>query len=272
MPLVEDAAEALGATWTGRAAGSFGACGVFSFNGNKIVTSSGGGMLVSDDEALIDARTQPREPGPRAGVPHYEHVELGFNYRMSNLCAALGRGQLHGLDRKISRRRTVFDRYRAALGELPGVAFMPEAAGGRATRWLTVLTVDADEAGVDSETIRRHLDERGIEARPAWKPMHLQPVFAGAEMHGGAVCERIFRDGLCLPSGSGLTDADIDSVIARDPRRGAGDSGTPVDEERSLVRGERDSRCAGIVEPPRRGRRPATPDRRRGPAPVWHRD
>jgi dTDP-4-amino-4,6-dideoxygalactose transaminase len=213
VPLVEDAAEALGATWSDRPAGSFGACGVFSFNGNKIVTASGGGMLVSDDEALI-TRARYLASQARAPEQHYEHVELGFNYGMSNLCAALGRGQLHGLDRKINRRRAIFDRYRAGLEELPGMAFMPEAAAGRATRWLTVLTVDPTEAGADRETIRRRLDDRGIEARPAWKPMHLQPVFAGAEMRGGAVCERIFRDGLCLPSGSGLTDADVDTVIA----------------------------------------------------------
>jgi dTDP-4-amino-4,6-dideoxygalactose transaminase len=213
VPLVEDAAEALGATWSARPAGSFGACGVFSFNGNKIVTASSGGMLVSDDEALI-TRARYLASQARAPEQHYEHVEIGFNYAMSNLCAALGRGQLHGLDRKINRRRAIFDRYRAALADLPGVAFMPEAAAGRATRWLTVLTVDPAEAGVDRATIRQHLDECGIEARPAWKPMHLQPVFAGAEMRGGAVCERIFHDGLCLPSGSGLTDADVDTVIA----------------------------------------------------------
>jgi dTDP-4-amino-4,6-dideoxygalactose transaminase len=213
VPLVEDAAEALGATWADRPAGSFGACGVFSFNGNKIISASGGGMLVSADEALI-ARARYLAGQARSPAPHYEHVELGFNYRMSNLCAALGRGQLHGLDRKVERRRAIFDRYRAGLGDLPGLAFMPEAAAGRATRWLTVLTVDPGEAGVDREAIRRHLDEQGIEARPAWKPMHLQPVFAGAEMRGGAVCEQIFRDGLCLPSGSGLTDDDIDTVIA----------------------------------------------------------
>jgi dTDP-4-amino-4,6-dideoxygalactose transaminase len=169
-------------------------------------------MLVSDDEALI-ARARYLASQARTPAPHYEHVEIGFNYRMSNLCAALGRGQLHGLDRKVGRRRAIFDRYRAGLGDLSGVAFMPEAAAGRATRWLTVLTVDAGAAGTDRETIRTHLDERGIEARPAWQPMHLQPVFAGAEMRGGAVCERIFRDGLCLPSGSGLTDDEIDTVI-----------------------------------------------------------
>lgn len=212
VPLVADAAEALGATWAGRPAGSFGACGVLSFNGNKIITSSGGGMLVSDDAALVE-RARYLSTQARSPAPHYEHAELGFNYRMSNLCAALGRGQLHGLDRKIARRRAIFDRYAAALGDHPGIAFMPEPAGGVATRWLTVLTIDPVPAGTDREAVRAHLAARGIEARPAWKPMHLQPVFAGAPMRGGAVCERIFRDGLCLPSGSGLTDAEIDEVI-----------------------------------------------------------
>ena len=223
VPLVADAAEALGATWAGRPAGSFGACGVLSFNGNKIITSSGGGMLVSDDAALVE-RARYLSTQARSPAPHYEHTELGFNYRMSNLCAALGRGQLHGLDRKIARRRAIFDRYAAALADHPGVAFMPEPADGVATRWLTVLTIDPAQAAVDREAVRTHLAARGIEARPAWKPMHLQPVFAGAAMRGGTVCERIFRDGLCLPSGSGLADAEIDEVIdevrtALSPRR-----------------------------------------------------
>jgi dTDP-4-amino-4,6-dideoxygalactose transaminase len=213
VPLVADAAEALGASWSGRPAGSFGACGVLSFNGNKIITTSGGGMLVSDDAALIE-RARHLSTQARSPAPHYEHAELGFNYRMSNLCAALGRAQLHGLDRKIARRRAIFARYAAALGDAPGVAFMPEPAEGVATHWLTVLTIDPALAGTDREAVRSHLAARGIEARPAWKPMHLQPVFAGAAMRGGAVCERIFRDGLCLPSGSGLTDAEIDEVIA----------------------------------------------------------
>jgi pyridoxal phosphate-dependent aminotransferase EpsN len=211
VPLVEDAAEALGATRDGRPAGSFGVCAVFSFNGNKIITTSGGGALVARDQALV-ARARHLATQARAPAPHYEHEEVGFNYRLSNVCAALGRGQLHGLDRKVRRRRDVFDRYVAGLGDLPGVSFMPEA--GATTRWLTVLTIDSDLLGVDRETIRLRLDERGIETRPAWKPMHLQPVFGTAEMLGGAVCEQIFRDGLCLPSGTGLSDADVDRVVA----------------------------------------------------------
>jgi pyridoxal phosphate-dependent aminotransferase EpsN len=213
VPLLADAAEALGAAWAGRPAGSFGRCGVLSFNGNKIITTSGGGMLLSDDAELIE-RARYLSTQARSRTPHYEHAELGFNYRMSNLCAALGRGQLHGLDRKIARRRAIFVRYADALADLPGITFMPEPAGAASTRWLTVLTIDPALAGTDREAVRHHLASVGIEARPAWKPMHLQPVFAGAQMRGGAVCERIFRDGLCLPSGSGLTDGDIDEVIA----------------------------------------------------------
>lgn len=212
VPLIEDAAEALGASWGGRPAGSFGECGVFSFNGNKIITTSGGGMLVSDDGELVTrARflaTQARSP-----APHYEHEEVGFNYRMSNLCAAVGRGQLHGLERKIARRRRNFDRYKEAFAGLPGMTFMPEAPGSVATRWLTVLLLDVEAAGISREAMRARLAERNIEARPAWKPMHLQPALKDADVLGGTVCERIFRDGLCLPSGSGLEDEDIDRVI-----------------------------------------------------------
>lgn len=212
VPLIEDAAEALGARWGDRPAGSFGACGVFSFNGNKIITTSGGGMLVSDDAAMIE-RTRYLATQARSPAPHYEHEEVGFNYRMSNVCAALGRGQLRGLDRKVARRRAIFDRYHEALEQLPGITFMPEADTGLATRWLTVMQVDSSVAGVDRDAVRKHLATLDIEARPAWKPMHTQPVFASAEILGGSVSERIFRDGLCLPSGSGLTDDQIDRVI-----------------------------------------------------------
>ena len=206
VPVIEDAAEALGATYRGRAAGSFGALNVFSFNGNKIITTSGGGMLVGNDPAVIErARhlsTQARDP-----APHYEHTEIGFNYRMSNLLAALGRGQLEGLPAKVARRRAINAAYRAALAEVDGIGFLPDAPDGEPTNWLTVITVD------DPTTVREHLEALDIEARPAWKPMHLQPVFAGCETRGGAVAEEIFRTGLCLPSGSAMTDADIARVV-----------------------------------------------------------
>lgn len=213
VPMVEDAAEALGARIGDRPAGNFGDVGVFSFNGNKIITTSGGGMLVTDDEALaVRARAlaaQAREP-----APHYEHVEVGYNYRLSNLLAALGRAQLEGLDAKVDRRRAIFDRYRAALGELPGVVFAPEASAERSNRWLTCLTIDPALAGVDREQVRLALRAQGIEARPVWKPMHAQPVFADHRVVGGDRASLRFAHGLCLPSGSSLTDVEQDEVIA----------------------------------------------------------
>ncbi len=213
VPLVEDAAEALGATYNGRPSGGFGRLGVFSFNGNKIITTSGGGMLVSHDKALVDrARflaTQARDP-----APHYEHSHIGYNYRLSNVLAAIGRGQLKSLTERVTTRRGIFDRYAKVLQDLPGIEFMPEAAYGRSNRWLTCLTITPRLFGADREAIRLALEAENIEARPVWKPMHLQPVFSGTRMFGGAVSERLFRDGLCLPSGSSLSPDDQDRVIA----------------------------------------------------------
>lgn len=211
VPLVVDAAEALGAGYRGRAAGSFGALSTLSFNGNKIVTTSGGGALLTDhDDQAQRARwlaTQARDP-----APHYEHSTIGYNYRLSNLLAAVGRAQLADLERRVERRREHNRYYRSALSDLPGIELMPEAPGCRSTFWLTCLTIDPELAGVTREEVRAHLESLDIEARPVWKPMHLQPVFAGAEVWGGAVSERIFRLGLCLPSGSSLTDQDRDRV------------------------------------------------------------
>ncbi len=211
VPLIEDAAEALGATYRGRSAGTFGAAGVFSFNGNKIITTSGGGMLVTRDEATArHARklaTQAREI-----APHYEHTEVGYNYRLSNVLAGIGRGQLRVLEDRVAARRHNFSYYQARLGDLPGLAFMPEAPWGRATRWLTCLAIDPERFGADREAVRRALEAENIEARPLWKPMHLQPVYAGYDCAGGAVAEGLFARGLCLPSGSALTDADLHRV------------------------------------------------------------
>src|SRR5690606_22172513 len=211
VPLVEDAAEALGATYRGRAPGTFGRVGIFSFNGNKIITTTGGGMLVSDDEALVThARklaTQAREP-----APHYEHAEVGYNYRLSNVLAGIGRGQLRVLEDRVAARRRHFAYYRERLGRLPGVAFMPEAPWGRHTRWLTCLTLDPEAFGADREAVRLALEAENDEARPLWKPMHRQPVYAGYEAVGGAVAEALFARGLCLPSGSAMTEADLDRV------------------------------------------------------------
>jgi pyridoxal phosphate-dependent aminotransferase EpsN len=215
MPLVEDAAEALGASYGGRAPGTFGQSGIFSFNGNKIITTSGGGMLVSPDGDLI-AHARKLATQARELAPHYEHAEIGYNYRMSNVLAAIGRAQLEVLEARVIARRRNFEYYLQVLADLPGIRFMPEAPWGRATRWLTCLTVDPLRFGADRETIRLALERENIEARPLWKPMHLQPVFraAGYESIGGAVAESLFEQGLCLPSGSNLTEADLARVAA----------------------------------------------------------
>ena len=211
--LVQDAAESLGATYQGRPAGGQGLLAAFSFNGNKIITSSGGGMLVSADADLIShARklsTQARDP-----APHYEHSELGFNYRLSNVLAALGRAQLEALGDRVVARRQLNSRYRELLSDEPGISFMPEASYGTSNHWLTCVVVDPSAFGVDREAIRVELERRDIEARPVWKPMHLQPVFAGDPIYGGDVSARLFERGLCLPSGSALTDDEQDRVVA----------------------------------------------------------
>ncbi|HEY0022682.1 MAG TPA: aminotransferase class I/II-fold pyridoxal phosphate-dependent enzyme [Longimicrobium sp.] len=211
VPLVEDAAEALGATYHGRAPGTFGQSGIFSFNGNKVITTSGGGMLVSDDDVLVaHARklaTQARDP-----APHYEHSEIGYNYRLSNVLAAIGRAQLEVLEERVLARRAVFEFYRQALADVPGLRWMPEAPWGRHSRWLTCLTVDPAEFGADREALRLALEAHGIEARPVWKPMHLQPVFAGLPTWGGEVARGLFEHGLCLPSGSNLASSELERV------------------------------------------------------------
>jgi dTDP-4-amino-4,6-dideoxygalactose transaminase len=212
VPLIEDAAEALGATYGATAAGSFGECAAFSFNGNKIITTSGGGMLVSHRRDIVDrARhlaTQARDPGP-----HYQHSEIGYNYRLSNLLAAIGLGQLRSLPAKLARRRAVNDTYRKALSPLSGFQFMPEASYGRSNCWLTCVTVDPLVFGVSREDIRLTLETENIESRPLWKPMHLQPVFSACSMAGGSVAEDLFDRGLCLPSGSNLAPAKQAKII-----------------------------------------------------------
>jgi pyridoxal phosphate-dependent aminotransferase EpsN len=212
VPLIEDAAEALGATYGGRPAGSFGRVGILSFNGNKIITTSGGGALVSDDADLVERcrhlSTQAREP-----EIHYEHREIGYNYRMSNILAALGRAQLATLDERVAERRELFDTYMERLGDLDGLDFMPEATHGDSNRWLTALTINPDRFGATNLDVMEALGADNIEARPVWKPMHLQPVFAGGRMFGGDVSEQIFASGVCLPSGQQMTDDDIDRVV-----------------------------------------------------------
>jgi dTDP-4-amino-4,6-dideoxygalactose transaminase len=220
IPVIEDAAEALGACYRDRAAGTLGDLGVFSFNGNKIITTSGGGMLVSERaDWIARARylaTQAREP-----VAHYEHREVGYNYRLSNLLAAVGRGQLAQLPERIARRHAINALYRELLAAVPGISFMPFADYGRPNAWLTCLTVNPDAAGTDRDAILRRFAAADIEARPVWKPMHLQPVYAGAAYVGSGTSARLFETGLCLPSGSALTDDDVRRIaaIVRDTAR-----------------------------------------------------
>ena len=221
VPIIQDSAEALGATYRGRMAGAQGRLGVFSFNGNKIITTSGGGMLVSDDATLIErARylaTQARDP-----APHYQHSQIGFNYRMSNVLAGIGRGQLRALPARITARRRNFERYRETLGALPGIEFMPVAAHGEPNFWLTCITIDPEKFGATREQVRLALEAANIESRPMWKPLHLQPVFAASRTRGGEVAARLFERGLCLPSGSSLTDVDhsrICRLVSEIPRQ-----------------------------------------------------
>lgn len=211
VPLIEDAAESLGASYKGRAPGTFGRVGFYSFNGNKIITTSGGGMMVSADDVLI-ARALKLSTQARDDAPHYQHSEVGYNYRMSNVLAAIGRGQLRVLEERVRARRRNFEYYRDAIGDLPGVEFMPDARWGRHTRWLTTLTIDPTEFGVDREAVRMALEGINVEARPVWKPMHLQPAFADCQTIGGTVAAALFARGLCLPSGSNLTDLELDRV------------------------------------------------------------
>ncbi|WP_420490406.1 DegT/DnrJ/EryC1/StrS family aminotransferase [Neobacillus niacini] len=216
VPIIEDAAESLGARYKGVASGTFGKFGVFSFNGNKIITTSGGGMLVSNDqEALQKARflaTQARD-----AAPHYQHSQIGFNYRLSNILAGIGRAQLEVLDDRIAARRAVFQQYYNELSNLPGFRFMPELADTFSNRWLTALTVNEDEAGISIVDILNALSDENIEARPVWKPLHLQPVFKETKYYSHyekeSVSETLFNNGMCLPSGSNMTDEDIKTVI-----------------------------------------------------------
>jgi pyridoxal phosphate-dependent aminotransferase EpsN len=211
VPMIQDSAEALGASHKGRKLGGQGHCGVFSFNGNKIITTSGGGMLVSEDRSFIErARflaTQARDP-----APHYQHSEIGFNYRMSNVLAGIGRGQLRVLPQRIAARKNNYLCYQATLADLPGVSMMPLSPHGEPNHWLTCVTVDPGEFGATREELRLALEAQNIESRPVWKPLHLQPVFAECRTSGGTVAEEIFNRGLCLPSGSNLRDDDLARV------------------------------------------------------------
>ncbi|HJF34011.1 MAG TPA: aminotransferase class I/II-fold pyridoxal phosphate-dependent enzyme [Sporosarcina psychrophila] len=216
VSVIEDAAESLGSLYKGKQSGSFGRFGIYSFNGNKIITTSGGGMLVSDDiEALAQSRflaTQARD-----SAPHYQHSTVGYNYRMSNILAGVGRAQLEVLDERVKARRVVFERYVTALGDIDGLEFMPELKGTYSNRWLTALTLDPQKIRVMPYELIDILAEENIEARPVWKPLHLQPLFAECKFYPHAeddvVSERLFAEGLCLPSGSNMTVEEQERVI-----------------------------------------------------------
>jgi pyridoxal phosphate-dependent aminotransferase EpsN len=209
---IEDAAEALGATYRERSAGTLADIGCFSFNGNKIITTSGGGMLVTENakwaERVRHLATQARDP-----ALHYQHSSVGYNYRLSNLLAAIGRGQLAVLDDRVARRRANFDFYCNALGDLPGIDFMPEASFGQSTRWLTCLTIDSRANDTTPSDVCAALAAEQIEARPMWKPMHRQPVFAGCRVRNREVADELFAHGLCLPSGSSLSQSDLQRIV-----------------------------------------------------------
>ncbi len=212
IPVIIDAAEALGASYKGRHAGNGGRAAIFSFNGNKIITTSGGGMLASDDAELI-THARKLSTQARENFPHYEHIEVGYNYRMSNILAAIGRGQLGILNERVARKKAIFEHYRFELEGLPSISFMPVADYGTANYWLTCILVDPDVAGISYEQVRLALEAENIESRPVWKPMHLQPVFQHCKMYGGQVSEFLFSRGLCLPSGGALSDLQLSRVI-----------------------------------------------------------
>jgi dTDP-4-amino-4,6-dideoxygalactose transaminase len=212
IPVIEDAAEALGSKIEEKACGTFGDLGILSFNGNKIITTSGGGALISEnDEQIKKARflaTQARD-----NAPHYQHSQIGYNYRMSNITAGIGRGQMLVLNDRVNQRRSNFDFYKTALEGFQGISFVDELPGSFANRWLTCILVDSSKTGgISREDIRLCLDKENIESRPLWKPMHLQPIFENAPFYGDNTCEKLFEDGLCLPSGSNLSVEDLNRV------------------------------------------------------------
>jgi len=216
IPVIEDAAESLGSTYKGKKSGTLGKFGIYSFNGNKIITTSMGGMLVSHDmEALKKARflaTQARD-----SALHYQHSQLGYNYRMSNILAGIGRAQLEVIEQRIKARRAIFQRYFEELGQIDGVCFMPELEDTVSNRWLTALTIDQEKLNVNPVDIIKYLDKENIEARRVWKPLHLQPLFEGIKYYphheNYSVSEALFENGICLPSGSNMTPDQQDRVI-----------------------------------------------------------
>jgi dTDP-4-amino-4,6-dideoxygalactose transaminase len=213
IPVIEDAAEALGSSYKRKKLGTFGDLGIYSFNGNKIITTSGGGALVSENESWIHKAkflaTQARDP-----APHYQHSEIGYNYRLSNICAGIGRGQLKVLDERVHQRRAIFMFYQAAFSGIAGISFLAEPAEAISNRWLTTILIDGEKTGgVTRDGIMEALQKENIESRPLWKPMHRQPVFRGAPAYINGVSERLFSQGLCLPSSSILRETELNLVV-----------------------------------------------------------
>lgn len=210
--VIEDAAESMGAKHKGKHSGTIAPLGIFSFNGNKIITTSGGGMLVGHDKELIEKTrflaTQALDP-----APHYEHSHIGYNYRMSNIVAAIGRGQLKVLDERVKQKRELFDYYFQNLKDIPGISFMPETEYSYSNYWLTCVNINPEIAGFNREDIRLALEKENIESRPLWKPMHLQPVFKEYPAYTNGISEQLFKSGLCLPSGTNMTEKDLKRII-----------------------------------------------------------
>lgn len=211
MAVIEDAAEALGSYVDGKMCGTYGVMSALSFNGNKIITTSGGGALVAHSKELAQKATFLATQA-RDAAPHYEHSHIGYNYRMSNICAGIGRGQMEVLANRVAQRRAIYSRYYDKMKNLKGVSFVDEPVGYFSNRWLTTILIDP-ASGITRETLRLALEQDNIESRPLWKPMHMQPIFADAPFYGDGTSERLFRDGLCLPSGSNLTDADFERIF-----------------------------------------------------------
>ena len=213
IPIIEDAAEALGSSYNNKACGSFGKAGILSFNGNKIITTSGGGALLSNDEKLI-AKTRHVSAQAKDPAPYYLHTQVGYNYRLSNICAGIGRGQMEVLPERIKKRRAIFEQYRIGLSRVEGISFLEEPNGFFSNRWLTTIVFDEKYFKLGTiETLRQYLETLNIESRPLWKPLHQQPVFADCKSYNNGISDRLFDTGLCLPSGSNLSESVIENVI-----------------------------------------------------------
>jgi dTDP-4-amino-4,6-dideoxygalactose transaminase len=213
IPVLEDAAEALGSSIDGKMCGTFGDIGILSFNGNKIITTSGGGALVSKDKAVTQKATFLATQA-RDAAPHYQHSHIGYNYRMSNICAGIGRGQMEVLKKRVEQRRAVYNQYVERYSDKKGISFVYEPNGFYSNRWLSAFLIDPQVAGFDREQLRLALDKENIESRPLWKPMHMQPIFSDAPFYGDGTAEKLFEQGLCLPSGSNLTEEDMTRIFA----------------------------------------------------------